>query len=35
VVSRMLSYFASEKAVTLSRGSIEITDIAKLRKIAG
>ena len=35
VVSRMLNYFASEKAVTLSRGSIEITDIAKLRKIAG
>ena len=35
VVSRMLSYFASEKAVMLSRGSIEITDIDKLRKIAG
>ncbi len=34
VVTRMLRYFQSEGMVTLSRGSIAITDEAKLRALA-
>lgn len=33
VVSRMLKYFQSEGLVTLSRGTIEITDLKKLREL--
>lgn len=33
VVSRMLKYFQSEGLVTLSRGTITITDIKKLREL--
>ena len=35
VVTRMLRYFQSEGAVSLSRGSITLTDEKKLRTIAG
>ena len=34
VVSRMLKYFEGEGAVRLSRGTIEITDMKKLEKMA-
>lgn len=34
VVTRMLRYFQSEEIVKLTRGSIEITDIKKLRTIS-
>ena len=35
VITRMLRYFQKEGAVQLRRGSIELTDFAKLREIAG
>jgi CRP/FNR family transcriptional regulator len=35
VVTRMLNYFASEKIVVLSRGSITVINEHKLREIAG
>ena len=35
VVTRMLRYFQSENMVRLERGSIEITDEAKLQKLGG
>ena len=35
VVTRMLRYFQNEGAVRLRRGSIELTDLSKLRQIAG
>ena len=35
VVTRMLRYFQSEGAVRLRRGVIELTDLRKLREIAG
>lgn len=34
VVTRMLKYFQTEGAVALTRGSIEITDMAKLQTLA-
>ena len=34
VVTRMLKYFQNEGMVTLSRGAIAITDMAKLKKLA-
>ena len=35
VVTRLLRYFQSEGAVQLRRGSIELTDLNKLREISG
>ena len=35
VITRMLRYFQKEGAVQLRRGSVELTDFAKLREIAG
>ena len=35
VITRMLRYFQSEGAVRLRRGSVALTDLNKLRKIAG
>ena len=35
VVTRMLRYFQSEGMVKLSRGMVEITDIAGLEEVAG
>lgn len=35
VVTRMLRYFQSEGMVKLSRGMVEITDIARLEEVAG
>ena len=35
VVTRMLRYFQNEGMVQLSRGTVEITDMAKLAELAG
>ena len=35
VITRMLRYLQSEGAVRLRRGSVELTDVKKLREIAG
>lgn len=35
VVTRMLRYFQSEQMVKLSRGVVEVTDSARLRKLCG
>ena len=35
VITRMLRYLQSEGAVRLRRGSVELTDVKKLRQIAG
>ena len=35
VITRMLRYLQSESAVRLRRGSVELTDVKKLREIAG
>lgn len=35
VVTRMLRYFQSEGYVKLTRGTVELTDIKKLRRLAG
>ena len=34
VVTRMLRYFQSESAVNLSRGSVALTDLKRLRELA-
>jgi CRP/FNR family transcriptional regulator len=34
VITRMLRYFQSEGMVKLTRGTIEITDVAKLEKLS-
>lgn len=35
VVTRMLRYFQSEEMVKLSRGTVEVTDAARLRELCG